>query len=70
MKDMFEGLMNKIKDNKATVIRVGGIVIGALVGVVVGTIIANSEEQELLELGEGENLLEDDSESNLEESES
>lgn len=70
MKDMFEGLMNKIKDNKATVIRVGGIVIGALVGVVVGTIIANSEEQELLELGEGENLLEDDSESTLEESES
>lgn len=63
MKEKVMALWGKVVENKAVVIRVGGAVAGALVGVVVAGLVANSQEEGLLEEVVMEDMEEADDES-------
>lgn len=60
MKEKLAQLLETLKANKGTVIRVTGITIGALVGVAVATIIVNAQEN--AEFETDEQLLPDEEE--------
>lgn len=49
LKDLWLTLVEKVSDNKETVIRVGGVVAGIVVGAVVTAIVANAQESDELE---------------------
>lgn len=49
LKDLWLTLVEKVSDNKETVIRVGGVVAGIVVGSVVTAIVANAQESDELE---------------------
>jgi len=69
MKEQFAALMAKIQENKPLLIKVGVVLAGALVGAVVGTAIANAQqeytfdESELLGLETDEETEDDETES-------
>lgn len=67
MKEKLAQLLETLKANKATVIRVAGIAIGAVVGVTVAAIVVNAQENAEFE-SEDQLLLEED-EATLEETE-
>ena len=67
MKEKLAQLLATLKANKATVIRVTGIAVGALVGVTVAAIVVNAQENAEFE-SEDQLLLEED-EATLEETE-
>lgn len=45
LKDLWLTLVEKVSDNKETVIRVGGVVIGAAIGAIGATIVANMQQE-------------------------
>jgi enoyl-CoA hydratase/carnithine racemase len=61
MKEKLEQLKAMLKANKATVIRVAGVAIGALVGVAVAAVVVNAQEN--AEFENDEQLLLDEEES-------
>jgi hypothetical protein len=67
MKEKLEQFLATLKANKATVIRVTGVALGALVGVAVAAIVVNAQEGAEFE-SEDQLLLEED-EATLEETE-
>lgn len=49
MKELWDQAVAKVVENKETVIRVGGVVAGIVVGSVVTAIVANAQESDELE---------------------
>lgn len=67
MKEKLAQLLETLKANKGTVIRVTGITIGALVGVAVATVIVNAQEN--AEFESDEQLLLEEDETSVDETE-
>lgn len=67
MKEKIEQLFATVKANKGPVIRVAGVVLGALVGVTVATILVNAQENAGFETDEPLQI--DDESVNIEETE-
>lgn len=67
MKEKMAQLLETLKANKATVIRVAGVAVGALVGVTVAAIVVNAQEN--AEFESDDQLLLEEDEATLEETE-